>query len=137
MASVAFSRVITHNVTMLVTSIVVMLSVACSQVTRVPPAEYGSPRKAAAYRIRTVDGALYTVSEYVATDSTLVIRAFHESQKKATDTPPPLPFEIPLSQVSSVDSVAMDRGRASLWVFGAGAVILVILFLSGMSVNLS
>jgi hypothetical protein len=101
------------------------------------PTEYGNPGDAVVYRIRTVDERVYSVTRYVVSDSSLVVEAFRESRETGPDDLPPVPFRIPLSQVKSVDRVTMDRGRASAWVFGVGALFIVLLFFSGMSVNLS
>lgn len=114
-----------------------ILPMACSQVTRVPPTQYGNPGEAAVYHVTTVDGIIYPATRFIVSDSTLVIEAFYKSQETSQDNVRSVPFEIPLSQVKSVDRVTLDRGRASVWVFGVGVLMLAVLFFSGMSVNLS
>jgi hypothetical protein len=114
--------------------VLVALASSCSKSVRVPPADYGNPGGAAAYRIVTTDNRHFSASRYTASDSTIVIEEFATSTDP--DSLPAVPLTIPRRDVASIDRVEMDRGKTSGWVLGLGAFFLAVLFLgAGLSIG--
>jgi len=114
-------------------AIVLILAVACSSTVRVPPSDYSTPGRAPVYRIRTVGGEVFSVKSYSVVDSTVVIRELSHSSSHDAEVPS-VPFSIPLRDIASIDRIVVDRGKASVWLFAVGAVILTILFFSGSDI---
>jgi hypothetical protein len=108
---------------------------ACSKTIRVPPSSYSEPGSAVAYHIQTVDDRTYSVTRYVVEDSVIVVEELARSKSANTNDTTTVPFEIPLRDVESIDRVVMDRGKASAWVFGFGAVAAALIFLTALSMR--
>ena len=110
---------------------ILLLLTSCARTVRVPPSNYRDPGSAPEYVIRTLDGSKYRAAEFAYTDSSLVvtkIRDLHEDSSHSGTTL----FEIPLSNVASVDKVLPnDTGVVTvvllisavvgfLWLVGSG-----------------
>ncbi len=110
-----------------------LLAIACSRTIRVPPSDYDNPGRAHFYRIHTVRGEIFRARSYAIVDSSVVVKELSQASLDG-EQGPTVPFEIPLRDVVSIERIALDRGKASVWVFAVGAVILTILFFSGLEI---
>ena len=85
--------------------LLLITAVSCSKATTVPPSHYRDPDYGLSYRVHTTDGTTYYVADFTATDSTLTILRFRKPNKETPALTLPTPFHVPLSNVSSVESI--------------------------------
>ncbi|HET6462399.1 MAG TPA: hypothetical protein VFH33_01250 [Candidatus Krumholzibacteria bacterium] len=85
--------------------LLLIATTSCSDVTTVPPSHYRDPDYGLAYRVHTTDGKTYYVADFTATDSTLTILHFRKPNKETPASTLPTPFQVSLSNVSSVESI--------------------------------
>jgi hypothetical protein len=91
--------------------VVILTVVSCATATTIPPSQYRSEH-GHSYRVHTTSGTSYYVSEFTSDDSTLTIVRFRDIGNR-TESVPNTPFQIPLRDVKSVESVNA-AGKSSL-----------------------
>lgn len=94
---------------------------SCANATTIPPSQYQSEH-GHSYRVHTINGTTYYVSDFTADDSTLTILRFRQVGDQAASVPQ-TPFQIPLRDVRSIESVN-PAGKTSL--VGMGVFVTVI-----------
>jgi hypothetical protein len=103
------------------TAWLVLVATSCTQTVRVPESEYDELRseKRVYLDIRTHD-ARYRVTQFTATDSTLVIEVVdsgpssYPARNVGFDQPPYLPFPVPLSSIESITRNETPSGASGV-----------------------
>lgn len=86
-------------------SLVLLLSLtSCTNVSTVPPAHYRDPENGLSYRVHTTSGTTYHVADFTADKFTFIILRFR-MVSNTDPPPPPVPFYLPLGEVTFVEKV--------------------------------
>lgn len=87
-----------------VSLVLLLVATSCTNVTTVPPTHYRDPENGLSYRVYTTSGTTYHVADFTADKFTFIILRFRVMSN--TDAaPPPVPFYLPLGEVTSVEKV--------------------------------
>ena len=84
--------------------VLLLVATSCTNVSTVPPTRYRDPENGLSYRVHTTSGTTYYVADFTADKFTFIILRFRV-MSNADAPPPPVPFYLPIGEVTSVEKV--------------------------------